>query len=103
MSFCNPPGLVFEVFEMKNNPDFVLRELYGKALLMPIRTNEASDDPVSLNPVAVVIWKTAETADDKADMLRKVSDYFELEAGSAEQMAVESFINQLLDMKLIYE
>ena len=40
---------------MKTNDAFVLRNIYGKHILMPVRSNNASNEPVFLNEVAAYI------------------------------------------------
>lgn len=88
---------------MKQNPDLILREIYGKSILMPIRYNEASNDPIYFNEVATLIWKLSDDAKDPADLLDAVCKSYNLETDSAEAAAVEGFINQLMESKLILE
>ena len=46
--------------KMRQNPDLILREIYGKNILMPIRFNEASNDPIYFNEVGALIWKLSD-------------------------------------------
>lgn len=68
---------------------------------MPIRYNEASNDPIYFNEVAALIWKLSDEAKDPTDLLNAVCRSYNLKTGSAEAAAVEGFINQLLESKLI--
>lgn len=86
---------------MKQNPNLILREIYGKNILMPIRNNEASNDPIYFNEVAALIWKLSDGAKDSNDLLVSVCESYNLEIDSAEAAAVEGFINQLIESKLI--
>ena len=86
---------------MKQNPDLILREIYGKNILMPIRYNEASNDPIYFNQVAALIWKLSDGAKDPTDLLNAVCQSYNLESDSAEAAAVEGFINQLIESNLI--
>lgn len=86
---------------MKQNPNLILREIYGKNILMPIRNNEASNDPIYFNEVAALIWKLSDGAKDPNDLLVSVCESYNLEIDSAEAAAVEGFINQLIESKLI--
>lgn len=86
---------------MRKNPDFILREIYGKNILMPIRYNKASNDPIYFNKVAALIWKLSDGAKDAAELLGFVCNAYDLKTDSAEEAAVEGFINQLIESKLI--
>lgn len=86
---------------MRKNSDLILREIYGKNILMPIRYNEASNDPIYLNEVAALIWKLSDGAKDPHDLLSSVCHEYNLEKDSAEAAAVEGFINQLMENQLI--
>ena len=86
---------------MKQNPNLILREIYGNNILMPIRNNEASNDPIYFNEVAALIWKLSDGAKDPNDLLVSVCESYNLEIDSAEAAAVEGFINQLIESKLI--
>lgn len=86
---------------MKQNPDLILREIYGKNILMPIRYNEASNDPIYFNEVAALIWKLSDRAKDSTDLLNAVCQSYNLETDSAEAASVEGFIDQLMESKLI--
>ena len=87
---------------MKTNPDLILREVYGKSILMPIRCNEASNDPIYLNDVAALIWKTAPVSDNLHELTKSICEIYELSTESAEAYSVENFIIQLLENKLIF-
>lgn len=86
---------------MRQNPDLILREIYGKNILMPIRYNEASNDPIYFNEVAALIWKLSDGAKDSTELLSFVCDVYDLKTDSAEAASVEGFIDQLIESKLI--
>lgn len=86
---------------MRQNPDLILREIYGKNILMSIRYNESSNDPIYFNEVAALIWKLSDGAKDPTELLRSVCNAYNLKTDSAEAAAVEGFINQLMESKLI--
>ena len=45
---------------MQKNTAFVMRNLYGKFILMPVTANATSEDPILLNDVANDIWEMAD-------------------------------------------
>lgn len=88
---------------MTRNPDLVLREIYGKTILMPIRYNEASNEPIYLNDVAAQIWKMAFDAENCYKLQKAICDTYRIREDSAEAYSVENFIRQLMDKKLIFD
>ena len=86
---------------MRQNPDLILREIYGKNILMPIRFNESSNDQIYLNEVGALIWKLSDEAKNPTELLNFVCETYNLKTDSAESAAVEGFINQLIESKLI--
>lgn len=87
---------------MQTNPDLVLREIYGKSILMPIRYNEASNDPIYLNDVAALIWKTVAVSGDLYELKKSICEIYGLDEDSAEAYSVEKFITQLIENKIIF-
>lgn len=86
---------------MRQNPDLILREIYGKYILIPIRYNEASNDSIYFNEAAALIWKLSAKANDKKELLSFVCEAYDLRIDSAEAAAIEGFIDQLIESKLI--
>ena len=88
---------------MLQNTDFVLREIYGTALLMPVRRNDVGNEPIHLNEIAAVIWKKAGCCESLNCLLQSINELYELESDSSEKRAIEQFIAQLVELKLIKE
>ena len=88
---------------MRTNPNLILRELYGKYILMPVKDNEAGNDPVCLNDVAARIWKAAAASKNRFELQNFIYDMYGLDEYSEEVYAVERFITQLLDNKMIFD
>ncbi len=88
---------------MYTNRAFVLRDIYGKSILMPIRANTASNDPILFNDVAVSIWKEAATETTAAGILQKICATYGLKLDSPEAASIEHFIAQLINMGLLVE
>lgn len=86
---------------MKKNSNLVLREIYGKNILMPVKYNEASNDPIFLNETAALIWKLADNVQNITDLVSAVCSVYGLKVDSAEAVAIEGFVNQLIESKLI--
>lgn len=88
---------------MQVHSDFVLRKVYGKSLLMPVRYNNVSNDPIFLNSVASLIWELAAMGNSKGQIVDEIRKIYQLASDSMEVIAVKNFIQELIDMKLIIE
>ncbi len=85
------------------NKDFVLRNIYDKYILMPIRSNTASKDPILLNEVAADIWKTVEKISDRDLIMLTITNIYGLREGTPEMEAVKVFLSQLIQLGLLKE
>lgn len=87
---------------MKTNEDFVLRDIYGRYILMPIRFNRTSSDPILLNEVAVSIWNmVAVDRLEKRELMKGIAQQYDLKPASTEWIAVEQFIEQMEEIGLL--
>lgn len=88
---------------MRKNNCFVLRDIFNKKVLVPVKKNEVGTEPILLNDVGAEIWLSADNAKNFEDLLDIITVKYQLEKNSVEQVAVSNFISNLIDMKLIYE
>ena len=88
---------------MKVNSSFVLRNIYEKHILMPICSNNASNDPILLNNIAANIWEMASFYQDRAELLARIAQEYGLTQDSVELTAVDNFISQMVDIGLLSE
>lgn len=88
---------------MYRNESFVLRNIYGKHILMPVKANKASEDPILFNEVAKDIWENAENELGVEPFVKSICELYSLSDGSPEALAVAGFISQLIEMGLISE
>lgn len=87
---------------MKRNSNFVLRNIYGKKVLVPVRANEVGDDPILMNDVAAEIWSEADNADNVSELINNILKKYDLPNDSVEKQAIEDFVQNLIAIKLIY-
>lgn len=88
---------------MKVNSDLILRNIYGKYILMPVRKNDASNDPIVLNDVAADIWLLAEQGMSFDEIVSAMVYKYGLEKNSVEEASVRQFICLLAEQKLLFE
>lgn len=86
---------------MKTNNAFILRNIYGKYILMPILSNKTNNDPILLNEVAASIWNAASVFDEREKILESIIHTYNLKEDSSEVIAVEQFIEQMIKMGLL--
>lgn len=88
---------------MKKNDNFVLRDIYGKKVLVPVKANEVGDDPILMNDVGAEIWCESENVENVSELVNNILKKYDLPNDSVEKQAIEDFVQNLLDIKLIYE
>ena len=86
---------------MKTNDAFILRNIYGKYILMPIRSNPTRNDPILLNEVAAAIWNAAMEGIEIKNLISNIAQAYNLLENSSELLAVKQFIVQMVTMELL--
>lgn len=86
---------------MKTNEFFILRNIYGKNILMPTHANETSSDPILLNEVASDIWNAALNNKEEKEIVENIAHEYNLQEHSSEMIAVKQFIDQMITMGLL--
>ena len=70
---------------MKINGEFILREVAGETMLIPVgKTALSMNGMILLNPSGTVIWKGLEAGGTKAEIVERILDRFEVERDEAE-------------------
>lgn len=88
---------------MHVNECFVLRKVYGKSLLMPVRKNVVSDEPILLNAVACQIWEYASEGNSFDQIIMNLRSLYGLAAESDEENSIKIFMSELIEMRLIFD
>lgn len=58
---------------MRKNSSFILRYIYGKKVLIPIKANEVGDEPILMNDVGADIWNEADHADSIVSLVDSIT------------------------------
>lgn len=65
---------------MKVNKDFVLREIAGESILVPLgQQTMQMDGIINLNPVAAVIWSALSENPDQEYVLQEILEHFDID------------------------
>ena len=71
---------------MKIKGEFVLRELVGETILVPVgRTALQLNGMITLNPVSAQIWRSLDQGASYEEILQGVLDRFDVAPGAARQ------------------
>lgn len=88
---------------MRVNPSFVLRNIYGKNILIPICANTTSNDPILFNDMAAILWKMSLLSEDRSSLIKRIEKVYALNHDSVEITAVDNFISHMIEMGLLLE
>lgn len=81
---------------MKIVKSFILREIAGECILVPTgATSQEFNGMITLSETAKVIWENLEKVDSFEEMVKKITDEFEVEEVVAKQDAMQ-FIAELI-------
>lgn len=71
---------------MKIVKEFVLREIAGEAILVPTgKTSQEFNGMITLSATAQVIWENLEKVDSMEELVKLITDEFEVDEETAKQ------------------
>lgn len=85
---------------MKINDSFVVREIYGKTLLIPVKANDISKVPICANEEAKEIISSLLKFNNLDEVLNDLSKKYDLSSENVYN-DIENFIQVLLNCGLI--
>lgn len=80
-------------------PGYVLREIAGEHLAIPV-TAENSTDIVVLNPVSAILWTELETGKTLDELTDKICENFDINRDEAKADITE-FIDSLVEKNVV--
>ena len=80
-------------------PGYVLREIAGEHLAIPV-TAENSSDIVVLNPVSAILWTELEGGRTIKELTDKICENFDITPDEAQADIVE-FVNYLVEKNVV--
>lgn len=80
---------------MKINGEFILRQVAGESILVPVgKTALSINGIITLNPVSLEIWQGVEAGADREQILQSILDKFEIDTETA-AADLDEFLGQL--------
>ena len=88
---------------MKRNPDFLLKDVAGKQVLVPVgKAARAFPGMVTVNGTGKFIWEFLEQEASMADIVNAITDRYDVSLETAQQDA-QIFIDRLRLVKAIID
>lgn len=88
---------------MKTNENFVLREVYGTFLLVPIMDNDISNNIISFNETGAFIFKAAKDCSSRIELSKAINNKYNPSNDPKTEGFLNQFIDKLIEMRLIEE
>ena len=86
---------------MKINKDFILREIAGEYILVPIGDTPLSfNGLITVNEVGAFIWNNIEKSESEDDLLKLILDEYEVEEEIAKE-DLYSFLGKLREAEIM--
>lgn len=88
---------------MKRNPDFLLRDVAGKLVLVPVgKAATAFPGMITVNPAGKFIWELLETPRTMESVVEAMTDRYDVSAQTAKADA-EQFLQRLIAVGAVIE
>lgn len=86
---------------MKLKKDFILREIMGDVVLVPINQSTSQfNGLITVNELGKFIWENLEKVQDEDDLLQLILDEYEVDRDVAKK-DLDEFLQVLKDMDII--
>lgn len=92
---------MIEMLKLSN--DFVIRNVFGKTVLMPVCKNDFTNNPVLLNNTASVILKLSGSCNTTEELHEQCCSFFSIPEQSEDGVCILNFIHQLKEYGLLLE
>lgn len=86
---------------MKFKKEFILREIVGEFILVPINKSTSKfDGLITTNELGKFIWESYESSKDEEDLLHKILEEYEVEKDVAKE-DLDEFLDKLRQVDII--
>lgn len=86
---------------MRVNSAYVIRDVFGKMILIPYKKTKIGNHPIYLNDTGRVIVEMLEESASEKELCHKVAQAYNLNPGSEEYRRIEAFIANLISMDVV--
>lgn len=86
---------------MKIKKEFILREIVGDIVLVPINKSTSKfDGLITMNEIGKFIWENIESAKDEEELLQRILDEYEVDRDVAKS-DLDEFLGKLKEIDII--
>ncbi|MFR5366711.1 PqqD family protein [Intestinibacter bartlettii] len=86
---------------MKIKKEFILREIVGDIVLVPINKSTSKfDGLITMNEIGKFIWENIESAKDEEELLQRILDEYEVDRDVA-KADLDEFLGKLKAVDII--
>ena len=86
---------------MKIKKEFILREIVGDIVLVPINKSTSKfDGLITMNEIGKFIWENIESAKDEEELLQRILDEYEVDKDIA-KADLDEFVGKLKAVDII--
>ena len=86
---------------MKFKKEFILREIVGDIVLVPINKSTSKfDGLITMNEIGKFIWENIESAKDEEELLQRILDEYEVDRDVA-KADLDEFLGKLKAVDII--
>ena len=86
---------------MKFKKDFILRDIMGETILVPINeSTTAFNGLITINELGKFIWENIESAKDEEELLQRILDEYEVDRDVA-KADLDEFLGKLKEIDII--
>ena len=86
---------------MKIKKEFILREIVGDIVLVPINKSTSKfDGLITMNEIGKFIWDNIESAKDEEELLQRILDEYEVDKDVAKD-DLDEFLGKLKEIDII--
>lgn len=88
---------------MRVNSAYVIRDVFGKMILIPYKKTQIGNHPIYLNDTGRVIIEMLEGSATETELCHKVAQAYNLKPDSDEYGQIEAFVANLVSMDVVVQ
>ena len=88
---------------MRINSAYIIRDVFGKMILIPYKKTKMGNHPIYLNETGRVIVQMLEESVSEEELCQKVAQVYNLKSNSEEYGQIEAFVANLVSMDIVVQ
>ena len=88
---------------MKINQAYVIRDVFGKMILMPYLSTKVGNKPIYINDTGRNVIMMLNQSHNIEELCKNVADLYSIKEGSKEYGMIQDFVQNLMELEIIVE